>query len=88
MSNNTNMMKAKKAKNDEFYTRLEDIEQELKYYTNHFKNKVIYCNCDDSEKSNFYKYFYLKFDFFNLKKLICTSYNKDKTSYKTEVFKV
>ena len=44
---NTNLNNAKREKNDEFYTQLEDIEKELSYYTSHFKDKVVYCNCDD-----------------------------------------
>ena len=47
MSNNSNLNKAKKAKNDEFYTQLSDIENELRHYSDHFKGKVVYCNCDD-----------------------------------------
>ena len=48
MSNNSNLHKAKKAKNDEFYTQLSDIENELSHYKEHFKDKVVYCNCDDA----------------------------------------
>lgn len=77
--------KAKKEKNDEFYTRYEDIENELKHYTKHFKNKIIYCNCD-TEASNFYKYFYTNFNTFELNKLIATHYNKNGSSYKIEVY--
>lgn len=47
MSNNSNLNRAKKAKNDEFYTQLSDIENELRHYRDHFKGKVVYCNCDD-----------------------------------------
>ena len=47
MSNNSNLHRAKRAKNDEFYTMLSDIENELKYYSNYFKDKIVYCNCDD-----------------------------------------
>ena len=47
MSNNSNLHRAKKAKNDEFYTQFSDIENELKHYKEHFKDKVVYCNCDD-----------------------------------------
>ena len=77
MRNNKHLHKAKSAKNDEFYTRYEDIEKELKYYIQHFNNKTIYCNCDDYNKSNFFKYFKDNFKTFNLKKLITTSYIKD-----------
>ena len=76
MQNNGNLKKAKAAKNDEFYTRLEDIEKELKHYTEHFKGKVVYCNCDDANKSNFFKYFSINFQKLGLKKLI-TSGLKD-----------
>ena len=72
---NANLNKAKKAKNDEFYTQFSDIEKELKHYKSFFKDKVIYCNCDDARKSNFFKYFYDNFDTLGLKKLICTGYN-------------
>ena len=71
---NTNLISTKKEKNDEFYTQLVDIEKELKYYRNQFKNKVVYCNCDDPFESNFFKYFAANFNFLGLKKLIATSY--------------
>lgn len=73
---NENLNKAKVAKNDEFYTRLEDIEKELEHYTEHFKGKVVYCNCDDANRSNFFKYFSTNFQKLGLKKLI-TSGLKD-----------
>ena len=73
---NENLNKAKAAKNDEFYTRLQDIEKELKHYTEHFKGKVVYCNCDDANRSNFFKYFSTNFQKLGLKKLI-TSGLKD-----------
>lgn len=79
MSNNTNLHHAKNTKNDEFYTRIEDIEKELKHYKDFFKDKVVYCNCDrvDGEnRSNFFVYFVKNFKEFGLKRLICTSYNK------------
>lgn len=68
------LRKAKKSKNDEFYTQLSDIERELKYYTTHFKNKVVFLNCDDVRFSNFFKYFTLNFDDLGLKKIICACY--------------
>lgn len=76
MRNNDNdfLRKAKKNKNDEFYTQLEDIEKELKYYSIHFKNKVVFCNCDDPTVSNFYKYFAIHFKELGLKKLIAACY--------------
>jgi len=66
--------KAKTAKNDEFYTILSDIEKELKHYKKHFKNKVVFCNCDDPRVSNFFHYFSYNFDQLGLKKLITTCY--------------
>lgn len=66
--------KAKKAKKDEFYTQLSDIEKELKNYKKHFKNKVVYCNCDDPRTSNFFHYFSHNFEKLGLKKLIATCY--------------
>ena len=74
---NENLHKAKVAKNDEFYTRLQDIENELRHYRNHFKGKVVYCNCDDARESNFFKYFSLSFEFLGLKKLITTGYKEN-----------
>ena len=74
---NENLHKAKAAKNDEFYTRLQDIENELRHYRNHFKGKVVYCNCDDARESNFFKYFSLSFEFLGLKKLIATGYKEN-----------
>ena len=65
---------ARKAKQDEFYTQLSDIENELRHYRQHFRGKTIYCNCDDPTISNFYRYFQLNFDFLGLKKLITTCY--------------
>ena len=68
------LINAGRAKKDEFYTQLTDIEKELKHYKNHFKNKVVYCNADDPFESNFFKYFAANFNFLGLKKLIATSY--------------
>jgi len=68
------LRKAKKNKSDEFYTQLKDIESELKYYKTHFKNKVVYCNCDDPLTSNFYKYFVDNFEELELKKVIASCY--------------
>ena len=65
---------AKKNKNDEFYTRLEDIEKEMNHYKDFFKGKTVLCNCDDPRISNFFKYFALKFDELGLKKIITTCY--------------
>ena len=66
---------AKSAKKDEFYTQLTDIERELQHYWQHFRGKVVLCNCDDPYESNFFKYFALRFNQLGLKKLICTCYN-------------
>lgn len=66
---------ARKNVNDEFYTRLEDIELELKHYKPYFKGKKVLCNCDDPFESNFFKYFALNFNSFGLKKLTATCYN-------------
>ena len=86
-SQNSNLSAAKTNKNDEFYTQLTDIEKEMSHYRSHFKNKIIFCNCDDPEVSNFWKFFSLNFEFFGLKKLISTHYEVDKASYKLEMYK-
>jgi len=75
-STNRNLRKASKAKKDEFYTQLVDIEKELKHYKNQFRGKIVYCNCDDPFESNFFKYFAANFNALGLKRLITTSYNK------------
>src|SRR3989344_6379031 len=75
-SSNKNLHKAGVVKNDEFYTRLEDIENELKNYKSQFRDMVVYCNCDDPFESNFFKYFAANFNSLKLKKLITTSYIK------------
>lgn len=72
---NTNLGKAGKAKKDEFYTQLTDIEKELRNYKEQFRGKVVYCNCDDPFESNFFKYFASNFKALGLKKLITTSYS-------------
>ena len=74
---NVSLSNAKRAKNDEFYTQLSDIENELKHYKNHFAGKVVYCNCDDARESNFFRFFQKKFSDYGLKKLITTSYNEN-----------
>jgi hypothetical protein len=71
---NKNLHSAKKGKNDEFYTQLPDIEKELRHYKEHFKNKVVFCNCDDPRMSNFFHYFSYNFENLGLKKLITTCY--------------
>lgn len=72
---NQNLTAAKKAKKDEFYTQLADIENELRHYRDHFRGKTIFCNCDDPYESNFFKYFAMNFNAFGLKKLIATCYD-------------
>ncbi|MBR4323314.1 adenine-specific methyltransferase EcoRI family protein, partial [Treponema sp.] len=67
MAKNTSLGNAKTNKNDEFYTRLEDIEKELSHYRDHFKGKTILCNCDDPRISNFFRYFALKYNELGLK---------------------
>lgn len=69
-----NLNAAAKAKKDEFYTQLSDIEKEMRYYRTHFRDKVVFCNCDDPFESNFFKYFVLNFNRLGLKKLIATCY--------------
>ena len=81
---NTNLNKAKNAKNDEFYTRIEDINAELVHYEHHFKGKTVLCNCDDPTWSAFWKYFHLNFKKLGLKKLISTHYDREKPTYKME----
>ena len=85
MSLNSSLNKAKVNKEDEFYTQITDIEKELKHYKNHFKDKVIFCNCDDPEESNFWKYFELNFEYLGIKKLISTHYDNEKPTYKLEL---
>ena len=80
MARNTDLHAANKAKKDEFYTQLSDIEKELKYYKKHFRGKIVYCNCDDPTVSNFYRYFYLNFAKLGLKKLITTCYKNQQPS--------
>ncbi len=73
---NTSLDKAKKAKDNEFYTRYDDIQAELNHYRDQFQGKVVYCNCDDPAESAFSDFFKLNFDHYGLKKLICTRYVK------------
>ena len=74
MPANRNLHKAKSNKKDEFYTQLSDIENELWHYRDHFRDKVVYCNCDDPRVSNFFHYFSLQFRGLGLKKLLTTCY--------------
>ena len=75
---NLKLTRARKAKNDEFYTRLCDVENELRHYSEHFKDKIVLCNCDDPTWSAFWKYFHINFKILGLKKLIGTHYEKEK----------
>lgn len=74
-SGNRTLSSAKAAKQDEFYTQLSDIANELKHYKDHFRGKVVLCNCDDPRESKFFEYFALNFNALGLKKLITTSYH-------------
>ena len=74
MASNTNLNQAARNKNDDFYTQLPDIENELKHYKSHFNDKVVYCNCDDPTVSKFFHYFSYNFKHLGLKKLITTCY--------------
>ncbi|MUK02814.1 modification methylase [Vibrio cholerae] len=69
------LIRANRAKNDEFYTQLNDIEVELRRYRDQFRDKVVFCNCDDPYESNFFKYFAMNFNHLGLKKLIATSFS-------------
>ena len=71
---NSNLHNAKDSKDDEFYTKIEDIQKEIKHYRSQFKDKVVYCNCDDPRVSNFFHYFSYNFETLGLKKLIATCY--------------
>lgn len=83
-NNNVNLHKAKNAKNDEFYTQYADIEKEMGHYKPHFRDKIIYCNCDDPTRSAFWEYFHIYFSELGLKKLISTHYNGNGSSYVME----
>lgn len=74
---NNMLHKAKKSKSDEFYTQLCDIESELIHYKSHFMGKIVFCNCDDPRKSNFFKYFAMNFEKLGIKELICSCYRYD-----------
>lgn len=75
---NTNLQSAKRAKDDEFYTTYETVEQEVLHYIGQFENKTVLCNCDDPFESNFCKFFLRNFNVLKLKRLICTSYYSSK----------
>ena len=77
MANNSNLHAAKSAKNDEFYTQLNDVEKEMKHYKDFFRGKKVLCNCNDDRWSSFFKYFSMNFEHLGLVKLTCVSYSKD-----------
>lgn len=85
MAKNSSLHRAKREGKDEFYTQLADIENELRHYKKHFKNKIIFCNCDDPEESNFFRYFAFNFNEFGIKKLITTHFRRTEPSYCLEV---
>lgn len=78
---NSKLIQARVDKNDEFYTKLSDIKKELKHYKDHFRDKVVYCNCDNPDASNFYKYFYMNFKSLGLKRLLTSFYSPYEPSY-------
>ncbi len=80
-ASHASLSKAKKAKSDEFYTQLTDIQNELKHYRRHFAGKTVLCNCDDPFESNFFRFFVLNFNFLKLKKLIATCYRGSPISH-------
>ena len=85
MAKNADLNKANKAKKDEFYTQITDLEKEMRHYREHFRDKVIFCNCDDPEYSNFWRYFQLNFYELGLKKLISTHFDESKPSYRMDI---
>ena len=80
--NNRNLLKAKQARNDEFYTRLEDVEKEVVHYWPQLRGRIVYCPCDDYRWSNFVKYFKDHFQEIGLKRLIATNYNIGSGAYR------
>ena len=84
---NDNLHKAKTAKNDEFYTTKSTVENELSHYWDHFKGKIVYCNCDDPYESEFFKYFMIRFNLLGLKGLFATCYEGSKMAqHQLQVF--
>lgn len=82
MRTNNSLHNAMSSKKDEFYTQYDDITKELQHYKEHFRDKVVYCNCDHPAQSEFYKYFRNNFGELKLKKLIATYYSVDTAVYK------
>ena len=87
MPGNSNLQMSKAGKTDEFYTQISLVENELKHYEKYFLDKVVFCNCDDPEYSNFWLYFQMNFYRLGIKKLISTHYDYDKPSYKMEIIR-
>lgn len=83
-SGNSSLLKARREKNDEFYTLLEDIEKEMCHYETHFKGKTIYCNCDNPKMSNFWKFFHMNFERLGLKRLTATFYHISNPVYRMD----
>ena len=88
MAKNSNLQAAKAAKNDEFYTQLTDIENELIHYRNQLNGKKVYCNCDDPNFSNFWLYFMLQFNMLNLQELTATCYREGSKGIKWKIRRV
>ena len=90
ISGNQTFHAARRNRRDEFYTRLTDIEKELKHYKeqNHFKNKVVFCNCDDPTQSDFWEYFMLNYDNLGIKKIISTHYQPSTLFEKSPSYKL
>lgn len=87
MAGNNSLTRAKANKEDEFYTQISDVEKELKHYTNHFKGKHVFCNCDDPEESSFWRYFALNFKRLGLSRLTSTHYMENGESYRLDIYK-
>lgn len=85
MPNNKDLNKANKAKKDEFYTQLTDIEKEMVHYRDYFRGKSVFLNCDDPKQSNFWQYFQLNFYQLGLKRLVATHYDEKESTYKLEI---
>jgi len=85
MPSNKDLNKANRAKKDEFYTQLTDIEKEMVHYRDYFKGKSVFLNCDDPKYSNFWKYFHLNFYLLGLKRLVATHYSENECTYKLEI---
>lgn len=83
-ASNSSLSAAKRAKNDEFYTQLTDIEKELRHYKEHFRGKVVFCNCDDPSWSSFWVFFTRKFHDLGLAKIVATHYSIGESSYMQE----